>query len=305
MDFFLNMSLLNLQMAAMYGVLALGVYITYSILDFPDLSVDGPVPLGGVVSALLILKGVNPWLALLAAFAAGAAAGCVTGFLHVKLKIRPLLCGILVMTALLSVNLMLMKAATGGMSIATFSESEVLFNAAPMSLLPDVKLGRYGIRTLLTLLVLALVCKYLLDWYLSTKSGLLLRATGSNAQYVTMLSRNPGISKILGLALGNGFAAMAGALITQQKKTAELQFGTGMVVMGLAAVIIGVSLLRKVRFLRPTTKVLIGALIYQIALSAATALNWSDQLKLIMSTLFVLVLLVSNVLDKGRRASRD
>ena len=229
----------------------------------------------------------------------------MTGFLHVKLKIRPLLCGILVMTALLSVNLMLMKAATGGMSIATFSESEVLFNAAPMSLLPDVKLGRYGIRTLLTLLVLALVCKYLLDWYLSTKSGLLLRATGSNAQYVTMLSRNPGISKILGLALGNGFAAMAGALITQQKKTAELQFGTGMVVMGLAAVIIGVSLLRKVRFLRPTTKVLIGALIYQIALSAATALNWSDQLKLIMSTLFVLVLLVSNVLDKGRRASRD
>ena len=305
MDFFLNMSLLNLQMAAMYGVLALGVYITYSILDFPDLSVDGTVPLGGVVSAMLILKGVNPWLALLAAFAAGAAAGCVTGFLHVKLKIRPLLCGILVMTALLSVNLMLMKAATGGMSIATFSESEVLFNAAPMSLLPDVKLGRYGIRTLLTLLVLALVCKYLLDWYLSTKSGLLLRATGSNAQYVTMLSRNPGISKILGLALGNGFAAMAGALITQQKKTAELQFGTGMVVMGLAAVIIGVSLLRKVRFLRPTTKVLIGALIYQIALSAATALNWSDQLKLIMSTLFVLVLLVSNVLDKGRRAYRD
>ena len=305
MDFFLNMSLLNLQMAAMYGVLALGVYITYSILDFPDLSVDGTVPLGGVVSAMLILKGVKPWLALLAAFAAGAAAGCVTGFLHVKLKIRPLLCGILVMTALLSVNLMLMKAATGGMSIATFSESEVLFNAAPMSLLPDVKLGRYGIRTLLTLLVLALVCKYLLDWYLSTKSGLLLRATGSNAQYVTMLSRNPGISKILGLALGNGFAAMAGALITQQKKTAELQFGTGMVVMGLAAVIIGVSLLRKVRFLRPTTKVLIGALIYQIALSAATALNWSDQLKLIMSTLFVLVLLVSNVLDKGRRASRD
>lgn len=305
MDFFLNMSLLNLQMAAMYGVLALGVYITYSILDFPDLSVDGTVPLGGVVSAMLILKGVNPWLALLAAFAAGAAAGCVTGFLHVKLKIRPLLCGILVMTALLSVNLMLMKAATGGMSIATFSESEVLFNAAPMSLLPDVKLGRYGIRTLLTLLVLALVCKYLLDWYLSTKSGLLLRATGSNAQYVTMLSRNPGVSKILGLALGNGFAAMAGALITQQKKTAELQFGTGMVVMGLAAVIIGVSLLRKVRFLRPTTKVLIGALIYQIALSAATALNWSDQLKLIMSTLFVLVLLVSNVLDKGRRASRD
>ena len=305
MDFFLNMTLLNLQMAAMYGVLALGVYITYSILDFPVLSVDGTVPLGGVVSAMLILKGVNPWLALLAAFAAGAAAGCVTGLLHVKLKIRPLLCGILVMTALLSVNLMLMKAATGGMSIATFSEPEVLFNAAPMSLLPDEKLGRYSIRPLITLLALAIGCKYLLDWYLSTKSGLLLRATGSNAQYVTMLSRNPGVSKILGLALGNGFAALAGALITHWKKSADLQFGTGMVVMGLAAVIIGVSLLRRVRFLRPTTKVLIGALIYQIALSVATAMDWSDQLKLIMSALFVLVMMASNMLDKGRRASRD
>lgn len=228
----------------------------------------------------------------------------MTGLLHVKLKIRPLLCGILVMTALLSVNLMLMKAATGGMSIATFSESEVLFNAAPMSLLPDEKFGRYSIRPLITLLALAIGCKYL-RLVSVHQTGLLLRATGSNAQYVTMLSRNPGVSKILGLALGNGFAALAGALITHWKKSADLQFGTGMVVMGLAAVIIGVSLLRRVRFLRPTTKVLIGALIYQIALSVATAMDWSDQLKLIMSALFVLVMMASNVLDKGRRASRD
>lgn len=304
MDFFIKMLILNLQMGAMYGVLALGVYITYSILDFPDLSVDGTVPLGGVISAMLILKGVNPWLAVLAAFAAGAAAGCITGLLHVKLKIRPLLCGILVMTALLSVNLMLIKAATGGMTIASMPGDKTIYNAFPLSELPD-QVGDFKIRTMVVLLVVAIVCKLFLDWYLSTKSGMLLRATGSNAQYVTMLSRNPGISKILGLALGNGFAAMAGALITQQKKVADLQLGTGMVVMGLASVIIGISLLRRIRFMRPTTKVLVGSLIYQVAISIASAANWSDQLKLIMSLLFVLVLLASNFLDKGRSRSHD
>ena len=123
MDVFFNLLIVNFKQGLLYGVLALGVYITYSILDFPDLSVDGTVPLGGVVSAILILKGVNPWLALLAAFAAGAAAGCVTGLLHVKLRIRPLLCGILVMTALLSVNLMIIKAGTGGMSIVSFFQA--------------------------------------------------------------------------------------------------------------------------------------------------------------------------------------
>lgn len=304
MDFFIKMLILNLQMGAMYGVLALGVYITYSILDFPDLSVDGTVPLGGVISAMLILKGVNPWLAVLAAFAAGAAAGCVTGLLHVKLKIRPLLCGILVMTALLSVNLMLIKAATGGMTIASMPSDKTIYNAFPLSELPD-QVGDFKIRTMAVLIVVAIICKLFLDWYLSTKSGMLLRATGSNTQYVTMLSRNPGVSKILGLALGNGFAAMAGALITQQKKVADLQLGTGMVVMGLASVIIGISLLRRIRFMRPTTKVLAGSLIYQVAISIASAANWSDQLKLIMSLLFVLVLLASNFLDKGRSRSHD
>lgn len=304
MDFFIKMLILNLQMGAMYSVLALGVYITYSILDFPDLSVDGTVPLGGVISAMLILKGVNPWLAVLAAFAAGAAAGCVTGLLHVKLKIRPLLCGILVMTALLSVNLMLIKAATGGMTIASMPSDKTIYNAFPLSELPD-QVGDFKIRTMAVLIVVAIICKLFLDWYLSTKSGMLLRATGSNTQYVTMLSRNPGVSKILGLALGNGFAAMAGALITQQKKVADLQLGTGMVVMGLASVIIGISLLRRIRFMRPTTKVLAGSLIYQVAISIASAANWSDQLKLIMSLLFVLVLLASNFLDKGRSRSHD
>ncbi len=301
MEVVINSIINAVQTGAMYGVLVLGVYITYSILDFPDLSVDGTVPLGGVISAMLILKGYNPWLALLAAFAAGALAGSVTGLLHVKLKIRPLLCGILVMTALLSVNLMLMKAATGGMSIASLPDEKTLFNTLPASLIPDEVAG-FRIQQLIVCLVVVLVCKFLMDWFFSTKSGMLLRATGSNDQYVTMLARNPGTTKILGLALGNGFAAMAGALITQQKHTADLQFGTGMVVLGLASVIIGVSLFRKVRFLRSTTKVLIGSVLYQAVMTVATSLGASDQLKLIMAAIFVVALVCNNLMDKGRMA---
>lgn len=304
MDVFFNLLIVNFKQGLLYGVLALGVYITYSILDFPDLSVDGTVPLGGVVSAILILKGVNPWLALLAAFAAGAAAGCITGLLHVKLRIRPLLCGILVMTALLSVNLMIIKAGTGGMSIVSFFQASTVLNTAPVALIPEY-VGGYTLRPLVLMLVMAFVCKFLLDWYLRTKSGMLLRATGSNSQYVVQLARNPGISKILGLALGNGFAGLAGALITQDKGSADLQFGTGMVVTGLASVIIGVSLLRKVRFLRDTSKVLIGSLLYMTFLTIADAMNLSDQLKLIMAALFVAALVASNILDKGRGSVRD
>lgn len=299
MEVVVNLIINALQTGAMYGVLVLGVYITYSILDFPDLSVDGTVPLGGVVSAMLILKGINPWLALLAAFAAGALAGSITGLLHVKLKIRPLLCGILVMTALLSVNLMLMKAATGGMSIASLPDEKTLFNTLPASLIPD-RVGGFRIQELIVCLVVVLVCKFLMDWFFSTKSGMLLRATGSNDQYVTMLARNPGSMKILGLALGNGFAAMAGGLYTQWRHTADLQFGTGMVVLGLASVIIGVSLFHKVRRLRNTTKVIIGSVLYQAVMTVATSLGASDQLKLIMAAIFVVALVCNNLMNKGR-----
>lgn len=208
------------------------------------------------------------------------------------------------MTALLSVNLMIIKAGTGGMSIVSFFQASTVLNTAPVALIPEY-VGGYTLRPLVLMLVMAFVCKFLLDWYLRTKSGMLLRATGSNSQYVVQLARNPGISKILGLALGNGFAGLAGALITQDKGSADLQFGTGMVVTGLASVIIGVSLLRKVRFLRDTSKVLIGSLLYMTFLTIADAMNLSDQLKLIMAALFVAALVASNILDKGRGSVRD
>lgn len=287
----------------MYAVLALGVYITFSILDFPDLSVDGTVPLGATLSGVMILAGVNPWICCIVSFAAGAAAGAVTGLLNVKLKIRPLLCGILVMTALLSINLVIMKAGTDGMSIASFFTGDTIFNTAPATFIPN-SIGGLQLRSAILLVVLVILFKVIMDLYLKTKSGLLLRAAGNNQQYVKMLGKDPGTMKILGLAIGNGFAALAGALIAQQKGSADLQMGTGMVVIGLASVIIGTSLFRKVRFMKGTTKVIIGAVIYKACLAVALALGLpTDYLKLLMAVLFTVALVVGGLLNKKRGAT--
>lgn len=298
MNTILSMLQVTLEEGFAYAVLALGVYITYSILDFPDLSVDGTVPLGGAIAGVLILHGVNPWLCGLIAFLAGAAAGCVTGLLNVKLKIRPLLCGILVMTALLSVNQQIMLAGTGGKTIASFFQLPTLANSAPISFLP-ADIGGFPIRKLLLVLFLALVCKYLLDCYLATKSGLLLRAAGNNEQYVTMLGRDPGTMKIIGLAIGNGFASFAGCIIAQQKGTADLLMGTGMVVIGLASVIVGLSLFGRFRLLRPTSCVVLGALFYKACLQLALGLGVpSTYFKLLTAALLTLFLVLSARMKK-------
>ena len=270
-----------------YAILAFGVYLTYSILDFPDLSVDGTMPLGAITSAVLILQGVNPWLSLLVAFAAGCVAGTITGLLHVKLKIRPLLCGILVYTACLSINLVLIKLGTGGQSIASIFGKSTIFNTFPASLIPSA-VGGVVINKLVLLFILVVIVKVVIDLYLQTKSGMLLRATGSNEQYVKMLAKNPGVSKILGLALGNGLAALSGAVIAQSNETANTTMGTGMVVLGLSSVIIGLSLFKKLSFMKATTMVLFGTLIYRACLQIAVVLGLpSDYNRLLMAVLFV------------------
>ena len=300
MDIIINVFKVIMEEGLMYSVLALGVYITYSILDFPDLSVDGTMPFGAVLSAVLIMKGYNPLLALLVSFIGGALAGCVTGLLHVKLKIRPLLCGILVMTALISVNLVIMMAGTGGLSVASFFRADTIFNSSAATLIPEMIAG-YKFRVVIIGLILAIVVKLLLDGYLKTKSGLLLRATGSNEQYDKMLARDPGNSKILGLAIGNGLAALSGSIIAQSKGSADLQMGTGMVVLGLASVIIGLSVFNKVKFMKPTTKVILGSLIYKACLSIALTLGLpTEYLKLLMAVLFTVALVASGTFKKGR-----
>jgi len=292
MQIVLNILKVTLEEGLLYALLALGVYLTYSILDFPDLSVDGTLPLGAILSGVLILKGVNSWVCLLASFLAGAAFGSLTGVLHVKLKIRPLLSGILVYTALLSVNLVILFLFNDGNSVASFFRKPTIFSSFPASLLPETVGGIY-IRQLAVGLVLVVVCKLLLDAFLRTKCGLLLRATGDNAGFVTMLARDPGRSKIIGLALGNGFAALAGSVIAQAKGSADQQMGVGMVVLGLASVIIGLSLFRGIRRMRATTAVVLGSIAYKACLTVALALGLpTEYLKLLMAALFVLALLV-------------
>ncbi len=292
MTVFINILIGIGEEGLMYALLALGMYISYSVLDFPDLSVDGTFPLGAVLTGVLIVNGVDPWLCLVISFAAGMLAGMLTGIMNVKLGIIPLLCGIIMYTAMLSVNLMLIKTGTDGMAIASFFTKDTIFNSSLAGLIPKT-LGGFALRTLIISLLIVIVCKILLDLFLKTKSGLLLRATGDNERYTTMLGKNPGTVKIFGLMLGNGFAALAGSVIAQNKGSADQQMGTGMVVLGLASVIIGISLFKRVRFMKGTTMVILGSIIYkasyQIVLTLGIPTEWNNFVK---AAIFLIALIL-------------
>lgn len=293
MTLVINILIDILNEGLMYALLAMGMYITYSILDFPDLSVDGTFPLGAVLSGVLIIQGVDPWLCLVISFAAGMAAGVLTGLMHVKLRITPLLCGIIMYTAMLSVNLVILKAGTDGKAVASFFTKNTIFNSGIASLISkNIGEGGFYIRTVVIALILVIVCKLLLDLYLKTKHGLLLRATGANDKYTVMLGRNPGSMKIFGLALGNGFAALAGSVIAQNKGSADQQMGIGMVVLGLASVIIGLSLFRRVKFMKGTTMVILGSLVYKAAYQIVLSLGIPTDFNNLMKALIFLVALV-------------
>lgn len=298
MDIVLGLVQNVLEEGFIYGIMAVGVYITYQVLGFPDLSVDGTFPLGACVTAALITAGVNPWLACLFAFVCGAAAGCVTGFLHVKLKITDLLSGILVMTGMWSINLVI----TNGSAVMPFYNKNTIFTSGPAGLLTGSILNY---RVLIMVAVSCIIVKLLVDIYLKTKSGLLLRASGDNAQYVTSLGKDPGTMKIIGLAIGNGCTALAGCILAQQTESANVSGGTGMVVMALASVIIGTNLFKKVKFVKATTAVIFGAIAYKACLVIAMQLGLpTNFLKLLMAVIFTAAL-VSNNLFAGRRKRQN
>lgn len=270
-----------------YALIAFGVYITYTILDFPDLSVDGSFPLGAAVTAVLLTNGVGPWLALLAATVTGVLAGLATGIIHVRFHVRNLLAGIITQTALFSINL---KIAGSNLPVARGTDT--IFTSGPLAAL--LSGSSLLIRKLVISLVLVLVVKLLLDLYFRTKSGLLLRAVGDNSTLVTALGKNMGNVKILGLALSNGLVALAGGVVCQADKSFTATMGTGQVVFGLASVIIGISLFRKLSFVKGTTAVLVGSILYKACIQAAMQLGFDPfMLKFITAALFLLVLIVS------------
>ena len=279
-----------------YAIMALGLYITYKILDFPDLSVDGTFPMGAAVTAMLILKGVHPVLTLLISFAAGLLAGCITGLIHVKLKVRDLLSGIIMMTALYSINLRI----AGKANLPIFSKETIFENAFLESVVPEA-LDPYLVSIIL--FVIVLVCKILLDLFLKTRAGYLLRAVGDNEVLVTSLAKDKGMVKILGLALANGFVALAGCVYCQQKGFFEVSTGTGTMVIGLASVIIGTKLLKRFHSVKATTAVIFGSIVYKACVSLAIALGMAaSDLKLITAVLFLIILVASNRKERKVKA---
>ena len=281
-----------LEQGFIYGIMALGAYITYKILDFPDLTVDGSFPLGAAVTVALISRGVNPYLTFPIAALCGALAGMCTGLIHVKGKVRDLLSGIIMMTALYTINYRIAgKSNVPMFSMKTAFDNDFI-NSLPAGLTP--------VRSLIVILIVSLACKFLLDAYLCTRSGFLLRAVGDNDVLVTSLAKNNGTVKIIGLAIANGLVALGGSVMCQQQRFFDLSMGTGTVVICLASVIIGTSVFKNVTFLKPTTAVLLGSIFYKACVAIAMNVGFqATDMKLIMAVLFLVILIVNR--DRKRK----
>ena len=284
---YVNLMINILELSSLFGLVAMGVYITYKILDFPDLSVDGTYPLGACIAATLIVNGVNPWIATIVAMLGGAGAGFITAFLHVKLKITNLMSGILVMIGLYSINLIIM----GKSNISLLNQGNVFSGTTP--------------RIVITLIILVVV-KILIDLFMKTKLGFLLFAVGDNEQVVTTLGVNKSNIKILGLMVSNGLVALAGGLTAQYNGFADVGMGTGTVVKGLACVIIGTSLLSKLKFVKSTTQAILGTIIYYAAITIALRLNLNPNwLNLLTAIVIIIALSAQNDIFKFKFKTKN
>ena len=283
-----------LEQGLIYAILALGVYITFKILDFPDMSVDSSFPLGAAVTSLMIAHGVHPLLTLPAALAAGALAGALTGVIHVRFKVRDLLSGIIVMTGLYSVNL----HVAGRANVQLFSY-DTIFKNAWISSLPA---GVQPYAPVLLLLLLTLLVKLLMDAYLATRSGFLLRATGDNPTLVASLAKDSGKVKILGLSIANALVALAGCVMCQYQRYFDISMGTGTLVLAVASVIVGTQLLRGMRFLGATLAVILGSILYKGCVALALSLGLSPfDLKLVTAALLLIIIVAGGHRRKVKR----
>ena len=289
-QFLTNISWIGaLELGLIYALVALGVLISYKILDFPDLTADGSFPLGGAVCVVCILQGVNPWLATLFGTLAGALAGVITASLYIGLKIEKLLSSILMMIALYSINLRIM----GMPNLALLGEATI-YDVMPIE--DDVQLA--FVRLLMAFFVV-IIAKILFDLFFSTQIGLAVRATGTNTRMAKAQGININKMTILGMAISNGLIALAGALYVQSNGGVDISIGVGTIVIGLAAVIIGEALFSAKRIIWLTTAVVIGSVLYRgfIALAlnneALNSIGFGPQdLNLITALLVVFVLVL-------------
>lgn len=292
MGYVINFLSVSLYEGLAYGFVTLGVYITFRVLAFPDLTVDGSFPLGGAVAATLIVSGVNPWLATLVAFIAGICAGLMTSLLNTKLRINALLAGILMMVALYSINLAIM----GRSNVSVLREATVFKQTAQL----------FGIKPTTTLsvifmVVLAIIILGILNWFLRTEIGLALRATGDNEQMVRGLGVSTDMTTIIGVSLSNGLVALSGGLIAQKQGFSDVGMGIGMIVMGLASVIIGERLFRPRGVTTILFAVIGGSLVYRLFLGIALRLGLPpNNLKLITALLVIIALAIPYIQKKVR-----
>lgn len=284
-----------IEIGLIFSLVALGVFISFRLLRFPDLTVDGSFPLGGAVCAILISTGTNPWLATLAGTAAGAVAGLITGWLNVKLKIMDLLASILMMIGLYSVNLRIM----GGPNVPLINDP-TLFTMLQPENVPD-----YVMRPII-MLGFVIVAKLALDWFFATERGLAIRSTGSNARMARAQGVNTGGMILLGMAISNGLVGLAGALFVQTQGGSDISMGIGTIVIGLAAVIVGETILPSRKIIWATLAVVLGAVVYRFFIAAALNIDAiglkAQDLNLVTAVLVTIALIIPQIKKKiGKR----
>ncbi|MBW9145067.1 ABC transporter permease [Clostridium sp. CM027] len=254
------------------SIMVLGVYISYKILDFPDLSADGSFSLGAAIIAVTLKSGISPILGSVLALASGCIAGLLTGILHVKFKISNLLSGILVMGILYSLNLRIMGKA----NIALFNDENIFYDFNP----------------LIVALILVVIFKVAIDMFLKTGLGYALKGVGDNPQMIKSLGVEIGKIKILGLMISNGLIAFSGSMMAQYQGFSDISMGIGTLILGIASIIIGSSIIKNGKFIKQTSSVIIGTLIYQITIYLAMNFGLTP-VDLKMVTSFVIILFIT------------
>ncbi len=263
----------SLEQGLIFGIMVLGVYISYKILDFPDMTVDGAFPMGAAIVGSGLMAGVNPVICLILATIGGALAGLVTGILHVKFKIRDLLAGILVMTALYSINLRIM----GKSNIHLFNVKHLF---------------TYNLEPIVIILIILIIVKLILDFLLKTEFGFALRALGDNEKLIISLGINEKRLKIIGLMIANSMVALAGGVLAQHQGFADIGMGTGTIVAGLASIILGEGIFKNFKKMKMTTIVLIGSILYRFVIALALKLGLrATDLKLVTALIVVIILI--------------
>jgi putative ABC transport system permease protein len=292
-----------IESGIIYAIMALGVYLSFRILDFPDLTVDGSFVTGAAVAATLIVNGVNPFVAACVALIVGFAAGCMTGILHTVGKINALLSGILMMIALYSINLRIM----GRSNVPLLNEKTMFTMIQEWG--ASFGLDANTVKTwgvLLTMTLLTFAFKFFTDWFLQTEIGLAIRATGDNERMIRSLSANTNLLIVLGLGLSNAMVAFSGALIAQYGSFADVGMGIGMIIIGLASVIIGEAIFGTKTIARTTLAVIGGSIIYRIVVSLALRAQFLEtgDVKLITASIVILALVMPQMVRHQKEKKR-